>query len=102
MGTGCRSPSDGSTISFGGAGGGGGGAGTAGAGVAGVTCATCGCSAGWVWAQATKGIAEPEKKTAAATTAEIHEEAFMALPPSCEAIFYVDRYGTHPSPKIGA
>src|SRR2546426_12317733 len=97
MGTGCRSPSDGSTISFGGAGGGGGGAGTAGAGVAGVTCATCGCSAGWVWAQATKGIAEPEKKTAAATTAEIHEEAFMALPPSLVARQSSTLTGTAPT-----
>src|SRR5436853_2761212 len=85
MGTGCRSIRDGSIISCFGGGGGGGGAGTAGAGVAGVAgvaCATCGWSAGCVWAHATSGITGPEKRTAAATTAEIHEEAFMALPPS--------------------
>src|SRR5712691_1280387 len=84
MGTGCRSPSDGSSICFGGAGGGGG-AGAAGAGVAGVACASCDCSAGWIWAQATSGMRDPENRTAAATTAEIHEEAFMALPPSLVA-----------------
>jgi hypothetical protein len=88
MGTGSRPDSAGSSNCFGGGGGTGGGtgaAGIAGVGVAGVTCANCDCSAGWVWAQAARGRSELEKSTAAATTADIHGEAFMALPPSLTA-----------------
>src|SRR5215813_1326954 len=127
---GCRSLRDGSTIRGPGGGGGGGGTGVAGAGVPGVACAIsgwsvgccgdcCGGSAGCDWAHATSGSAGPENRTAAATTAEIHEEVFMALPPSL--VMRHSLLGTprprwnrsrgwqgnrrgrnHPLPKIGA